>query len=49
MALNIHTHADMLVPIVTWFPTETIEIRLLLSNVFELTVASHQRMTVKTS
>ena len=32
---------------VTWSPTETIEIRLILFPVFELTVASHQRMTVK--
>ena len=32
---------------VTWCPTETIEIRLILFPVFELTVASHQRVTVK--
>ena len=32
---------------VTWSPTETIEIRLILFPVFELTVASRQRMTVK--
>ena len=32
---------------VTWCPTETIDIRLILFPVFELTVASHQRVTVK--
>ena len=35
------------VTIVTWYPTVTIEIRLILFPVFELTVASRQRMTVK--
>ena len=33
--------------IVTWSPTETIKMRLILFPVFELTVASRQRMTVK--
>ena len=32
---------------VTWCPTETIEIRLILFPVFELTVANRQRVTVK--
>ena len=31
-----------------WSPTETIEISLILFPVFELTVASRQRMAVKT-
>ena len=33
--------------VVMWCPTEMIEIRLILFPVFELTVASRQRVTVK--
>ena len=42
-----HTRAHTHTHIVTWCPTGTIEIRLILFPVFELTVASRQRMTVK--